>query len=350
MSESESGADRSEAATPRRLIQAREAGQTPLSREAAPVAVLAVSALLLTMAAPAAGHLLVMRLASFLTAPPGTSPTGALRAAITDVLMFAGPFLLACTAAGIFAVMMQTGGLVNLAALLPDLSRLSPMRGLARIAPAAASLEAGKSLLKVGIVGAVTWTIVAAAMPMLPAALFWEPTQLLDATAREVLRVTLALVIAQGALAGFDIARSRFQFARSTRMTRQEVKEEHKETDGNPQIKQRLRKLRMQRARRRMMKQVPKATVVITNPTHYAVALAYQRGSYGAPRVIAKGVDSLALRIRDVAREHNVPVVANPPLARALHALDLDSEIPRELYQTVAEVIAYVWRLRRRAA
>ena len=176
-----------------------------------------------------------------------------------------------------------------------------------------------------------------------------EPTRLLDATAREVLRLTLILIGAQVAIAGFDIIRARMSFASSTRMTRQEIKDEHKETEGDPQIKNRIRKLRQQRARRRMMKAVPKAAVVVTNPTHYAVALAYERGSGGAPRVVAKGVDSLALRIRDVAREHNVPVVENPPLARALHALDLDSEIPRELYQTVAEVIAYVWRLRKRA-
>jgi flagellar biosynthetic protein FlhB len=350
MAENESGTERSEAATPRRLMQAREAGQSALSREAAPVAVLAVSALLLTMAAPAAGRALIMRLSGFLTAPPTTPPAAAMRAAFMDVLMFAGPFLLACAAAGALAVLAQTGGLVNLAAMLPDLARLDPRRGLARIAPAMALLEAGKSLLKLGAVGVVTWKILEAATPMLPAALYWEPTQLLDATAREVLRVTLALVGAQAVLAGFDIIRSRFEFAGATRMTRQEVKEEHKETEGDPQIKQRIRKLRAQRARRRMMKAVPKAAVVVTNPTHYAVALAYERGSGGAPRVVAKGVDSLALRIRDVAREHNVPVVANPPLARALHALELDSEIPRELYQTVAEVIAYVWRLRRRAA
>jgi flagellar biosynthetic protein FlhB len=144
--------------------------------------------------------------------------------------------------------------------------------------------------------------------------------------------------------------RARSAFASSTRMTRQAVREEHKETEGDPQIKARIRRLRMQRAKRRMLKAVPKAAVVLTNPTHYAVALAYHRGSTGAPRVVAKGMDSLAQRIRDVAREHNVPVVANPPLARALHAIELDSEIPRELYQTVAEVIAYVWRLRSRIA
>jgi flagellar biosynthetic protein FlhB len=349
MAESESGGDRSEAATPRRLQQLRDSGRSALSREAAPVAVLAVSAMLLTMAAPAAGKLLIARLSVFLVAPAATSPTAALRTAMLDMLWFSGPYLLACVLAGAVAVMAQTGGMVSLTALMPDLGRLDPRRGLARLAPGAALLEAARSLAKLGAVGAVSFKVVAAAVPLLPAALMWEPTRLLDATAREVLRLTLILIGAQVAIAGFDIIRARMSFASSTRMTRQEIKDEHKETEGDPQIKNRIRKLRQQRARRRMMKAVPKAAVVVTNPTHYAVALAYERGSGGAPRVVAKGVDSLALRIRDVAREHNVPVVENPPLARALHALDLDSEIPRELYQTVAEVIAYVWRLRKRA-
>ncbi len=350
MAETESGTDRSEAATPRRLQRAREAGQSALSREAAPVAVLAVSVMLLVIAVPRAGRVLLTRLSAFLTASPATPPQEALWTAMADVMLFAAPFLLACVAAGALAVLAQTGGLVNLSAMLPDLARLSPSRGLARIAPRAALLESGKSLLKLGAAGLVAWHILAAAMPMLPAALFWEPTTLLDAIARQVLRVMLALIGAQAAIAGFDIVRSRFEFAGTTRMTRQEVKDEQKETEGDPQIKQRIRRLRTQRARRRMMQAVPKAAVVVVNPTHFAVALAYQRGSGGAPRVVAKGMDSLALRIRDVAREHGVPVVANPPLARTLHTVELDSEIPRELYQTVAEVIAYVWRLRSRAA
>jgi len=346
----ESGGDRSETATARRLAQVREGGQTALSREAAPFAVLAMAALLLAMAAPPAARLLLARLSAFLTAPPATPPTAALHAALTDAMLLAVPFLLACIVAGSAAVLAQTGGLVSLSSLLPDLSRLDPRRGIARIISATALLEAGKSLAKLLAAGAAVWVVLAGALPLLPAALFWDPATLLDRTAREVLRVTLALAGAQGVLAGFDIVRARIAFAGSTRMTRQEVKEEHKETEGNPQIKARIRRLRMQRARKRMLRAVPKAAVVITNPTHYAVALAYQRGAVGAPRVVAKGVDTLAMRIRDIAREHNVPVVANPPLARTLHALDLDSEIPRDLYQTVAEVIAYVWRLRSRAA
>ncbi len=134
------------------------------------------------------------------------------------------------------------------------------------------------------------------------------------------------------------------------RMSRQELADEHKQTEGDPAHKAKLRALRRARARRRMMAAVPTATVVITNPTHYAVALAYERGGQGAPRVVAKGMDEVAARIRALAAEHRVPLVANPPLARALHRVDVDSEVPAEHFKAVAEIIAYVWRLRGQAA
>jgi flagellar biosynthetic protein FlhB len=161
--------------------------------------------------------------------------------------------------------------------------------------------------------------------------------------------VLLPLLVAQGALAGADIVRARMSHNRDLRMSRQELRDEHKETEGDPHIKARIRQLRTQRARRRMLAGVPKALVVVTNPTHYAVALAYERDSTAAPRVVAKGVDSLAERIREIAREHRVPIVANPPLARALYPIKLETEIPRELFQAVAELVAYVWRLQARA-
>ena len=133
-------------------------------------------------------------------------------------------------------------------------------------------------------------------------------------------------------------------------MSRHDIQEEQKETEGDPRVKARLRQIRTIRARRRMLAAVPKATVVITNPTHYAVALAYDRAKHAAPRVVAKGVDSLAARIREAAEANHVPVVANPPLARALYRVEVDADIPAEHYQAVAEIIAYVWRLGRTPA
>jgi flagellar biosynthetic protein FlhB len=148
-------------------------------------------------------------------------------------------------------------------------------------------------------------------------------------------------------VAAADLMWVRFRHARDMRMSKQNVRDELKETEGNPHVKARIRRIRVMRARKRMMAKVPTATVVVTNPTHYAVALAYDRADNPAPRIVAKGLDSLAARIREVAEANGVPVVANPLLARALHRLDIDTEIPAEHYKAVAEIIAYVWRLRR---
>jgi flagellar biosynthetic protein FlhB len=160
----------------------------------------------------------------------------------------------------------------------------------------------------------------------------------------------MTMLGAQAAIAAADVFWERMQLARKLRMSRQEQKDEHKDTEGNPQVKARLRQLARTRSRKRMMKAVPKAAVVITNPTHFAVALAYERGATGAPRMVAKGADEVAERIREIAREHRVPIVANPPLARALFRFEIDTEIPSEHFKAVAEIIAYVWRMRAKAA
>jgi flagellar biosynthetic protein FlhB len=160
--------------------------------------------------------------------------------------------------------------------------------------------------------------------------------------------VLFAVLGVQAAMALLDVLWSRLQFHHQMRMSRQDILDEQREADGDPRIKARIRQIRQARARRRMLAAVPKATVVITNPTHYAVALAYDRSNNAAPRVVAKGVDSMAARIREVAMANRVPLVANPPLARVLHLVELDTEIPAEHFKAVAEIIAYVFRLNQR--
>jgi flagellar biosynthesis protein FlhB len=158
----------------------------------------------------------------------------------------------------------------------------------------------------------------------------------------------LVVLAAQAGIAAADYFWVTFRHNRNLRMSRHDILEEQKDTEGDPRLRARLRQIRSLRARRRMLAAVPKATVVVTNPTHYAVALAYDRAKHAAPRVVAKGMDSLAARIREVAEQNRVPVVANPPLARALYRVEVDADIPAEHYQAVAEIIAYVWRLARR--
>jgi flagellar biosynthetic protein FlhB len=164
-----------------------------------------------------------------------------------------------------------------------------------------------------------------------------------------VLHMLYVVLAVQAVIAGFDLLWSRLRHAQQMRMSKEDVREEQREMEGDPKIKARIRQIRTQRARKRMLAAVPKATVVITNPTHYAIALAYDRTRNAAPRVVAKGVDSLAARIREVAEANKVPLVANPPLAHALYRVEVDTEIPAEHYQAVAEIIAYVWRLGQRA-
>ena len=341
--------DRTEAASARRLQSARGEGNVAISRELSAFAVLGAAAMLLMMAGPELARGLSRRLLPFLAEPHRIDALAGLRMAGAALLLAAAPVALATLAAGATAVLLQTGFLFNLSALMPDLGRLHPRHGWKRIAGIGALVEAGKSLLKLAVVAWAVWAAIGRLLPRLPAAMGWDSGGLLAGATGEVLRILLSLLAVQAGIATLDMLRARLKHARDLRMSRQDLREEHRETEGDPKIKQRIRQIRHQRSRRRMIAEVPKATVVVTNPTHYAVALAYDGTSGAAPRVVAKGVDEMAARIRVLARENGVPVVANPPLARALHLVRLDGEVPAEHYQAVAELIAYVWRLRGRA-
>lgn len=342
--------DRTEAATAKRLDNAREQGQAPVTREMAAAAVLAVATLAMAMQAGPALRGLLPGLTRLLAMADRTSPMEGVRQAATLVAQIAAPVALMALIAGSAAILLQTGFLFHGSTVMPDLGRLDPRRGLSRIAGPTALLETGKSLVKIAVVGGVLYRVLGETVHDLPAAFTWGPARLADGIGRHVAHALIAVLGAQSLIATADLLRARFQHGRSLRMSRQEVRDEHKESDGDPHIKGRRRAIQRQRARRRMLAAVPKAAVVITNPTHYAVALAYDRGAQAAPKVVAKGMDEMAARIREAAAKHGVPLVANAPLARALHQVELDQEIPAEHYKAVAEIIAYVWRLRGQVA
>ena len=338
--------DRTEAATPRRLQKAREEGQVPVSRELTGFAGLAAVVLALTLFAPQAAHNLAVRLSVFLAQAHALAPGApAFRGAGLAWLSGAAPFVLAAMLAGTVAVLVQTRFLLSGKPLRVDLGRISPRAGLRRLLGAESLIEAGKSLVKIAVLAFVLWQVLRADLPMLVAAPFGDPRQLLARATAPVLHVMLVALAAQAFIAVLDYSLVALRHGRGLRMSRHDILEEQKETEGDPRVRARLRQIRTLRARRRMLAAVPKATVVITNPTHYAVALAYDRAKHTAPRVVAKGLDTLAARIREVAEVNRVPVVANPPLARALYRVELDADIPAEHYQAVAEIIAYVWRL-----
>ena len=343
------GEDRTEAATPRRLDKARQEGNVAVSREVPALAGLGAGTLVLAMMGPSLSHSLTDRLAPMLSWGPTQDLSGAAAQALLALVAMAAPLVLGVLVASVAATLLQTGLVFNPASLMPDLTRLNPGRGLKRLFGLGGLVEAGKSVVKLGVLGFAAYHVLAGGLPALGGAAFWLPDQLADRIMRQVLQLAMTLLGAQAAIAVADVWWVRHKRARDLRMSKQDIKQEAKEADGNPQVKQRLRQLRMVRARKRMMAAVPTATVVVTNPTHYAIALFYDRDKGGAPRVVAKGVDEIAARIREMAQDHRVPLVANPPLARALYKVDLDAEIPAEHFKVVAEVIAYVWRLRRPA-
>jgi len=343
--------DRTEAASARRLQRAREEGQAPVSRECVTLAGLAMATLAFCYVVPGATRDMARALAGML-AQAGTVEIGGDAIAATAVralVLGAAPFALAALVGGVGAVLLQTGFLFHPGALMPKPGALDPRAGLKRLFGAAGLVEAVKSLAELGVIGWAIWLAVGVDWRGLASATLYSPALLLDRLARLLLQVALAVLGAQAAIALADLAWVRHRHAASLRMSRHDLREEQREAEGDPRIKARIRQIRTLRARQRMMASVPKAAVVITNPTHYAVALAYDRGKHAAPKVVAKGVDSMAARIRDIARASNVPVVANPPLARALHLVELEAEIPGEHFKAVAEILAYIWGLNRRA-
>ncbi len=316
-----------------------------MSREVAGVAVLGAAAAIIGQYLPGAMQSSVGPMTRLLGEFATLEPSQALRLAGHAVLSLVWPFSLAAALVGSLSVLVQTRFLIKTSALQPDFGKLNPMAGIARLLGPHNLMETGKSLLKIGAMGALAWHGIAAALPDMHQSISW-PIELVAGKLGAHLTATLIPILAvQGAIAAADVLRSQSSFNASMRMTKQEQRDEQREGDGDPHVKQKLKQIRQQRSRKRMMQAVPRATVIVTNPTHYAVALAYERGSGGAPRIIAKGMDEVAARIREVGEKAGVPLIANPPLARALYPLALESEVPAEYFRAVAELIAYVWRL-----
>jgi flagellar biosynthetic protein FlhB len=337
--------ERTLAASARRLQRAREEGDIPVSRELTLLAGLAgggaAVAVQIKLAGAAPLHWLAFMLAN-------GAVHGAAGVAVRSVAWAVAPAALGAVAAVISVGALQTGFLLRPAVLQPDLARIGPARGLKRLFSPETLVQGGKSVAKLTVLSFGLWTALRRLVAGLAASTAWNTEYLLHRLLAEAWRLTLLLVGAQVVLAGFDLLWVRFQHASRLRMSRQDQRDEHKEAEGNPLVKQRLRQLGRARARRRMMAAVRRAAVVITNPDHYAVALEYAKGSRSAPKVTAKGIDDIAQRIREEARLNHIPMVANPPLARALYRVELDAEIPVEHFKAVAEIVAYVWRLRSR--
>jgi flagellar biosynthetic protein FlhB len=341
---------RTEEATPKRLQQARERGEIAQSQEVQVWATLCGGALALAMLAPPAAERALRVGLRFLERPEQmhidfSSMREGVGGILLEMVVILGPTLLLLALFGIACGLAQAGPMWAPQRLAPDFGKLSPLKGAQRLVSPRALIDLLKSLLKLAVVSAV---LVAVLRPYVPGLEQWaalSPAVALMRSDALLVRIAAAVAAVTTLVAAADYIYQRFSFLARMRMTKQELRDELKEADGDPNIKARIRRLRQERAKKRMMAAVPTATVVITNPTHFAVALAYDMAAMPAPKVVAKGVDQLALRIREVAAANNVPVVENPPLARSLHAsVEIDDEIPAEHYQAVAQVIGWVMK------
>lgn len=247
---------------------------------------------------------------------------------------------------GILANLVQHRPLFSTEPITPKFSKISPLAGAKRLFSSDALVNFGKGLLKIAVVGIVVVMVVWPERDRLDTMMTADPIIILMDFQELGIKILTAVLIVVTVIAGADYFYTRQKWWKRQMMTVQETREEYKQMEGDPHVKGRIRQLRQERARKRMMQAVPEATVVVTNPTHYAVALKYDKGM-GAPKCVAKGADAVALRIRAVAKENEVPIIENPPLARALFAaVEVDEDIPADHYKAVAEIIGFVMRLK----
>lgn len=348
----DSDLERTEPATDRRISEARAKGNIPRSRELNTFAILMTGGSALLLMGPSfangmldlARHWFTFNQASL--ADPNLMWQNFISAALTALNLFI-PLLVALLIAVVAAPIAIGGWLFSVEAMQPDLGRANPINGISRILSATGLIELVKALAKTMLVGSVAFWV-----------LWRKKTEILSLAAEPVTggiphlasMLTWTFILIAGAMAlivAMDVPFQLWDYYRKLRMTKEEVRQEMKESEGDPQIKARIRALQRQAARRRMMAEVPKADVIVTNPTHYAVALAYREQEMRAPRVVAKGSYLLAQRIRELGEENHVPILEAPPLARALYRhAELDQEIPTALFAAVAEVLAYVYQLR----
>ena len=352
---SEALGEKTEKPTPKRVKDARERGQVAASRDLT----MAAGTLAATGALVAGGGLMLHRLTGAISETLTTFDarghadiTASTLAPLvtlggTLVALSVGPVALAAAASGALTSLGASGFNFSVKALKVDWRRLSPSNGLQRLSPKRAGIDTVKALLTCAVLGTIAWRT-GRELATDSVALVWSTPGASAARAWAVgSRILWQAGFALLAIGALDYGIQRWRLMSSLKMTRQEVRDELRHSEANPEVKARVRRIQMDMVRRRMLQAVPRATVVLTNPTHFAVALEYRRERGSAPVVVAKGRDLIAARIRDIAREHSVPIIENPPLARALYKeCEIGETIPGALFGAVAEVLAYLIRIK----
>ncbi len=347
--------DKTEPASPRRKEEARKKGEVAKSRDIAPAAVLSAGVIYLFFAAKGLSTklgLLIEQTFSRVSLFPA-SELNLLEASLQMLRYFLWmilPVMMVVAVTALAVNYLQVGSIWSVEQLSPKASKINPVQGLQRMFSLQALLELAKSLAKVIIVGWVAFSTLKGDFPHFIPLIYQDRWSILSWLGAMSWKLTIRCCMVIMVIAVLDYLYQRWEFERKLRMSKQELKDEYKQTEGDPMVKSRIRAIQREMARRRMMEEVPKADVVITNPTHLAVALRYDAAKMKAPKVVAKGADRIALRIRELARENGVVLVENRPLAQNLYKLELGEEIPGRLYQAVAEILAYVYKLKRKGA
>jgi flagellar biosynthetic protein FlhB len=341
-------ASKTEEPTPRKLEDARKKGDVAKSQDVAQLASLLGAFSVLAIGGGWLTRDLAMRLLPFVSHPEDIDVTGGGIMLVTEQAAWAAaPVLLTVMAgaavAGVAGNLFQTGLMWTGEKMKPDLKKVSPMEGFKRIFGVDGLVQFLKSAIKILVTGAVAWMALRPRAEELGQLAAMEPAAILPMGADLLKALFYAVVTFLAVTAAVDWLWQRQRFMKRMRMSREELKDEYKQSDGDPHVKAKQKQIRNERARRRMMQNVPNATVVVMNPTHYAVALRYEQGVTPAPECVAKGMDELALRIRAVAEEHGVPIIEDAPLARALYAaVEVDQQIPDSHFEAVAKVIGFI--------
>ncbi|WP_334129402.1 flagellar biosynthesis protein FlhB [Sneathiella sp.] len=351
MADGADDAQKTEDPTAKRLEDAFKKGQVPKSQEVGHWFMSMGIGLVVLIFIAGLGQALTFDLLKFIEQPHAIATDrfhlgvifGDLGWAVIGVV---APALGTLMLAGLIGNLIQHRPVFSAERIIPKLEKISPLKGFKRLFSTKSLVEFAKGLLKLALVGSVAILFVLPSMDQLAVVVSYDVPQVLGLIQEQSLLLIAGVAAVMSVIAGIDFLYQRFNHYKELRMTKQEIKDEFKQTEGDPMVRARLRALRAERSRRRMMQAVPEADVVITNPTHFAVALKYTPEEERAPVVVAKGMDNIAAKIREIATENKIPIVENPPLARALHkACDLDEEIPYEHFKAVAEIISYVMRL-----
>jgi len=349
------GQEKTEVPTEKKRRESREEGQVAFSKELSSAALLAGIVLTLVATSPIildAMRQLMSQIFRDLAQRKEVSIDSifTLSGEILSIILPAfAPFATVIIFAGIFASVLQVGVMITFKAISPKFNKISPLTGLKRLFSSQSLADFLKSMAKLIIVGFVGYLTYIDKITELNGLSVSTPESILIYNFTVVAEVAGKIVLALVAIAIFDYFYQRWHHEQQLMMTKQEVKDETKQTEGDPQLKARIRQIQREMSNARMMQEVPKADAVIVNPTHFSVAILYDRDVMTAPEVIAKGADHLALRMRTVARENNVPILERPELARDLYAnVEIGDDIPERFYKAIAEILAFVYRLRKR--